>query len=69
MLQIKVTDNIKVVDTFAQAVKVIVAAFKKWVNSNDDKPFRLSVHRKEGRDPPALEVNVNESVKTETAFG
>ena len=69
MLQIKVSDQIKVFDNLKEAKRYVVSVMRKWYKSDDEKPLVIEVEKVEERGPPALEINVNEEVITETAFG
>ena len=69
MLEIKVFDEITVVDNLKKAILIILEAFKKWVDSADDAPFNLSVKKVSNKAPPVLEINVEETIKTKSAFG
>lgn len=67
-LEIKVNDQIRVADSLKKAITIILEEFKKWVESDDKKPFSLSVKKVAGRAPP-LEIKVEEEVITKSAFG
>lgn len=68
-LEITVFDDVQVADSLKKAIRIVLEAFKKWFNSDDDTPFRLSVKKLEDRGPPALEIKVQEEVITKSAFG
>jgi dihydroxyacetone kinase-like predicted kinase len=68
-LEIKVFEEVRVVDSLKEAIMMIVEAFKKWVEGDMEKPFDLSVRKMQNKAPPSLEINVKEEVITKTAFG
>ena len=69
MLEVKVFDKVTVADSLKQAIMIMLEAFKKWVDSDTKEPFNLSVKKVSNKAPPVLEINVEEEVKTKTAFG
>jgi hypothetical protein len=69
MLEIHVFDTVQVADSLKEALRIILEAFKKWHQTDEDVPFTLTVKRINNKAPPALEIHVGDTVKAKTAFG
>jgi hypothetical protein len=61
-LEIRVNDSILIADSFDKAIEFIVDEVDKWYRSNDQKPLRITITKKQGRSPPALEINVADGI-------
>jgi len=62
-LEVRVSDTVKVCDTWQEVEKVVVEAVGNWFNSNDENPLILELRREKGRDPPALGVVTEDIIK------
>jgi hypothetical protein len=68
-LEIKVFDEIHVVDSLDKAIVIIERVLKEWFDSGGKKPLEISVNKTITRGPPSLEISVSDEVITKTAFG
>ena len=62
MLEIKVFDEIKVVDCFTDAVVILEKAILKILASDSDSPVSITIRKVKNNSPPALGINVGETV-------
>ena len=69
MLNIKVNDTQKVVDTLEEAVSFVVQEITKWFNSDDQTPLQITITKPEDRAGPALNISIGEKLPTKEALG
>lgn len=62
-LEIRVFEQVNVVDTIGDAIRIIKDAIRKWFSSGDQNPLKIEVSKVNSRGPPALGVDVGESVR------
>jgi hypothetical protein len=62
MLEINVFDESKVVDSMGDAVVVMERIIQKILASDSDIPVTITVKRVKNNSPPALGINVGETV-------
>lgn len=62
-LEIRVHEDIKVVDSLGEAIRIIVRAFKKWAKHEDIREFQIVIKKVSDRAPPALGINVSDTSK------
>lgn len=61
-LEVRVFEQVTVVDTIGDALELISAAVRKWMDSGDQNPLQITINKINSRGPPALGVTVGESV-------
>lgn len=69
MLEIRVNDIQKVVDTLEEAVEFVVREVQRWFNSDDQTPLQITLTKPEDRAGPALQINVGDKLPTKEALG
>lgn len=62
MLEIRVFDEIKIVDSLGDAVVVLEKVIQKILASDSDLPVSISIKRVKNNSPPVLGINVTETV-------
>jgi len=62
-LEIQVFEQVSVVDSIVDAIRVIKDAIKKWIDSGDQHPLKITISKINSRGPPSLGVAVGESVR------
>jgi len=62
-LEINVHENIKVVDSLGGAIAIISEMIKEYIESDIVGPLNFTIRKLDSRAPPALSINVGESVK------
>jgi len=67
VLEINVNDEIRTFDVLLDAIQFIVRRIEKWIQEDNDKPFSLSIKRKDGRAPP-LKISVSDGVGTRSGL-
>ena len=62
-LEIKVFEEITVVDFIGDAIEFVTETIRKWFASDDDRPLQITISKVRSRAPPALGVSVGEAVR------
>lgn len=61
-LEISVFDTITTIDTLAGAIEFVVETIKKWFASDDIRALQMTLTKVQRRGPPALGINVNDTI-------
>ena len=64
-LEIKVNDTITIRDTLQDTIDYITSIVKEWYWSDSKEPLSITVKKNPPRGPPALGINVSDSVQAE----
>lgn len=67
-LEIKVKDEIKVYDNLEEGLFNVEKIIHEWFVSGDNSPLTITLSKVEDRGPPALGINVTDSVKAKEAL-
>ena len=62
--EIRVSDEITVIDRLGDVEEFILQLIRQWNNFNDSEPLIIELRKVEGRGPPTFAIKVNDAVDT-----
>lgn len=68
MLEIKINEVQKVVDTLEEAVSFVLQTINGWYQAQDNIPLTITLTKIESRAGP-LQINITEKLPTKEALG
>lgn len=69
MLEILVSDQVRIFDDLDNALEYLVQVVKEWYLSDEELPLEIMLKKGDNKSPPTLSININDSVKTKAVFG